>query len=55
MGIRSVEDELRDAVSKGLGLSGTRARDDQKRRRRSANGDSVFDRCLLTFVEVINT
>src|SRR5271165_950812 len=50
--IRSVENEPRDAVGKGLRLSSTRARDDQKRRKRPAKADSVFDRCLLAFVEV---
>jgi hypothetical protein len=39
-------------VGKSLCLTGTRARNDQKRRRRRATADAEFDRYPLAFVQV---
>jgi hypothetical protein len=50
--IRAVENEVCDAVDKGFRLAGTRARDDQKRRRRPATADAEFDRSPLAFVQI---
>jgi hypothetical protein len=50
-GVRTLNDQVGDAMGEGVGLAGTRSRDDEQRRRRQSSRGPVLDRTPLLGIE----